>query len=82
MNDKNIMEGLLLTEKGVCDLYMHGTVESTPGNVRQTFSKALNEALCVQDEIYKKMSQKGWYSEKQVEQQKIDEVKNKFSNQN
>ncbi len=82
MNDKNLMEGILLTEKGVCDLYMHGTIESTPGNVRQTFSKALNESLCIQDTLYKQMSQKGWYTEKPVEQQKIQEVKSKYSNQN
>ncbi len=82
MNDQNLMEGILLTEKGVCDLYMHGTIESTPGNVRQTFSKALNESLCIQDTLYKQMSQKGWYNEKPVEQQKIQEVKSKYSNQN
>ena len=36
MNDRQIMEGILLTTKGVCDLYMHGAIESdhpqcTPG---------------------------------------------------
>jgi len=28
MDDKCLMENLLLVEKGVCDLYMHGTIES------------------------------------------------------
>ena len=28
MDDKNLMEDILLLEKGVCDLYMHGTLES------------------------------------------------------
>ena len=28
MDDKNVMENILLLEKGVCDLYMHGTIES------------------------------------------------------
>lgn len=28
MNDKNLMENILLLEKGVCDLFMHGTIES------------------------------------------------------
>ena len=27
MDDRCIMESLLLTSKGVCDLYMHGTIE-------------------------------------------------------
>ncbi len=28
MDDKCIMENLLHTAKGVCDLYLHGTIES------------------------------------------------------
>ena len=28
MDDKCLMENMLLTTKGVCDLYMHGTIES------------------------------------------------------
>ena len=34
MDDKCLMENLLLVEKGVCDLYMHGTIESGTANVR------------------------------------------------
>lgn len=33
MDDKNLMEDILLLEKGVCDLYMHGTLESPTSNV-------------------------------------------------
>lgn len=29
MDDRCIMENLLLTTKGVCDLYLHGTIESS-----------------------------------------------------
>ena len=29
MDDKNLMENLLLLEKGVCDLYLHGTIEAS-----------------------------------------------------
>ena len=46
MDDKCIMENLLLTEKGVCDLYVHGTIESSTTNVHQTFNQALNDSLC------------------------------------
>ena len=45
MNDKDIMEGILLTTKGVCDLYMHGSIESATPNVHQTFNAALNDAV-------------------------------------
>ena len=57
MNDKDIMEGILLTTKGVCDLYMHGTIESGTQNVHSAFDNALKESLCMQEGIYQKMSQ-------------------------
>ncbi len=79
MDDKNVMENILLLEKGVCDLFMHGTIESSTDNVHQTFATALNDALRMQDTIYGKMSAKGWYPTEQVEQTKVDTVKQKFS---
>ena len=72
MDDKCIMENLLLTTKGVCDLYLHGTIESSTKNVHQ-------DSLCMQDDIYKKMSDKGWYSTETAEQQKLMKVKNQFA---
>lgn len=81
MDDKNLMENILLLQKGVCDLYMHGTIESSTSNIHKSFNDALNESLNMQDKIYNKMSSKGWYSTNQVEQQKIDSVKQKFSAQ-
>lgn len=79
MNDQAIMENLLQTAKGSCDMYMHGTIESTTQNVHSAFDDALKESLCMQNSIYQKMSQKGWYPTQQAEQQKITDVKNKFS---
>ncbi len=82
MDDKNVMEDILLLEKGVCDLFMHGTIESSTANVRQAFSTALNDALSMQNTIYGKMSAKGWYSAEQAEQNKLTSLKQKFSPQN
>ena len=81
MNDKDIMEGILLTTKGVCDLYMHGAIESNTDNVHQAFNTALNDSLCMQDTIYDKMAEKGWYPTEQAEQNKINSVKQKFCSQ-
>ena len=81
MNDQAIMENLLLTTKGVCDLYLHGAIESATPNVNQTFDAALNESLTIQDQIYQKMAAKGWYPSEQAPQQKIDQVRQKFANQ-
>ena len=82
MDDKNLMEDILLLEKGVCDLYMHGAIESSTTNVHRTFSKALDEALSIQNTVYDKMASKGWYPSEEVETSKINSVKQKFSNVN
>ena len=79
MDDKNLMENILLLEKGVCDLYMHGTIESSSCNVHQVFSTALNDSLTMQDTLYTKMAAKGWYPTEQAEQTKVNSVKQKFS---
>lgn len=79
MSDRDIMESILLTTKGVCDLFMHGTIESGTANVHQAFCTALNDGLCMQDSIYQQMSKKGWYSNEQAEQQKIQQIRQKFA---
>lgn len=81
MDDKNLMEDILLLEKGVCDLYLHGAIESSTDNAHRTFCCALNDSLAMQDTIYDKMTAKGWYSSEQVEQSKLNSVKQKFNAQ-
>ncbi len=80
MEDKDLMEKELLIIKGVCDLYLHGTIESTTAEVHAAFKDALNESLDIQNKIYNLMAEKGWYKTTTVEQQKIDQAKQKFEN--
>ena len=79
MDDKNLMENLLLLEKGCCDLYMHGTVESSTQNVQGAFRAALSESLTMQGDIYGKMAGKGWYPSSQAPQTQVDTLKQKFA---
>ena len=81
MEDRVIMDNILSTTKGACDLLMHGTIESSTPDVHSAFQTSLNDSLCLQSEIYAKMAQKGWYPTQQVEKQKIDDAKQKFSAQ-
>ena len=76
MNDQEIMENLLLTTKGLCDLYMHGTIESNTEGVHQAF-----DSLAMQGDIYKKMADKGWYPAQQADAQQIAQVRQKFAAQ-
>lgn len=80
MDDKNLMESELLVIKGVCDLYLHGAIESTTTEVHNAFKDALEETLNIQNKIYNLMAEKGWYSTSEVEQNKINTVKQKFQN--
>lgn len=81
MDDKNLMENILLLEKGVCDLFMHGTIEAPTENVHNAFQNALTQSLCMQDTIYDKMAAKGWYPTEQADAAKMNAVKQKFSGQ-
>lgn len=77
--DRDLMEKELLIIKGVCDLYLHGTIESSTAEVHNAFKEVLNESLNIQNKIYNLMAEKGWYKTQTVEQTKIDTVKQTFS---
>lgn len=82
MEDKDLMEKELLIIKGVCDLYLHGTIESSTAEVHSAFKDALNTSLDIQNKIYNLMAEKGWYKTETVEQTKIDTVKQKYVSAN
>ena len=78
MEDKEIMEAELHFVKGICDLYLHGTIESTTQEVHEAFKCALNKSLDMQNKIYNLMKEKGWYQTDIAEQTKIENTKQKF----
>lgn len=80
MQDRDLMESELLVIKGVCDLYMHGTLESTTAEVHEAFQCALEKSLNIQNKLYSLMSEKGWYQTDTAEQQKINSAKQKYEN--
>ena len=82
MEDRDIMEKELLTIKGVCDLYMHGAIESSTAEVHCAFKDALNESLNIQNKLYNLMAEKGWYNTDIAEQQKIAQAEQKFNTNN
>lgn len=81
MQDQVIMDNVLTSVKNACDIFMHGAIESSTPNVHSAFKQALNDCLCMQNEIYAKMEQKGWYPSAQAPQQQINQTKQKYSSQ-
>ena len=80
MQDKEIMENELSLFKGVCDLYMHGTIESSTKEVHDAFKCALNETLDIQNKIFNLMKDKGWYQTCNADSSEINKLKSKYSN--
>ncbi len=78
ISDRDLMEGFLTAAKNACDLYLHGVLESSTPQVRQTLSRALNESMVMQDDIYRLMVQQGWYTSQQAQQAQVEQVRNKF----
>ena len=68
-----------MSVKGCCDLFMHGAIESATPNVHGTFNTALNDALCMQSDIYTEMSNKGWYQNDTAPEQKLQQTKQKYN---
>lgn len=81
MQDQVIMDNILTSVKNVCDIFMHGAIESSTPNVNSAFKQALNDCLCMQNEIYTKMASKGWYPSETAPQQQIQQAKQKYSAQ-
>ena len=79
MNDKEIMEGLLISMKQTCGLMLIGSIESATPQVHDAFGTALTSTLCMQSDLYRDMADKGWYPPEQAPRQKMDAVKQKFS---
>ncbi len=80
MESKLIMNTILTSTKNISDILYHGSVESSTPDIHKAFRNTLNECLDLQNEIFTFMEQKGWYQVEQVEQQKIDQAKEKFGN--
>lgn len=78
MEAKLIMSTILTATKNMSDILYHGSIEASTPEIHTTFRNNLNECLDLQNEIFKFMEQKGWYKQEQVEQQKIDQAKNKY----
>ena len=78
MEDRELMENELLTIKGVCDLYLHGSLESSTAEVHAAFEDALKTSIVIQNKLYNLMAEKGWYQTDTAEQQKINTLKQKY----
>ena len=61
MNDRMLLENMLLLLKSTVEVYVHGSLESFNKPVHTSLKHNLDEIIKMQDDLYKKMTECGWY---------------------
>lgn len=80
MKDKLIMENILLLLKGTCEVYVHGTQESSNKKVHEILKSCLDELLKMQYDVYNKMTECGWYTISNIKTSEIEKTLTKLQN--
>jgi spore coat protein F len=80
MNEKEMMEDLLTTEKHIISAYSTGITETSCKNLRNTLVNNFKNVQDVQFRVFDSLKQKGWYTTKDAPDNDVNQVKNE-SNQ-
>lgn len=79
MNDKEMMQDLLTSEKQVISSYSTGITESSCMNLRNTLVNNFKNAQEIQYKVFDTMKQKGWYQTKDAPTNEVQQLKNDSS---
>ena len=77
MNDEILISNYLLVLKSTVEVYIHGTLESSNQDVRNTLKDNLIETLECQNSTYQEMINHGWYPTTNINTNVIKETYNK-----
>ncbi len=80
MNDQLLMENYLLVLKSTVEVYVHGTLESSNPDVRDTLKLGLDEIIKHQERTYDEMTNYGWYTISNIDSKKIKQTLNNIKN--
>ena len=76
MSDKVLMENMLLLLKSTTEVFVHGSLESSTKAVHNVIKNGLDDIIKLQDDLYNKMTECGWY---QINNIKSSEIKKTLS---
>lgn len=82
MNDKLLMEEMLLLLKSTTEVFVHGSLESSTKAVHNVLKNSLDEIIKLQNNLYLKMTEYGWYTIENIEPKKIRQTLKKLENKN
>jgi len=81
MNDRLLLENMLLLLKSTVEVYVHGSLESSNKLVHNALKSNLDTIIKLQDALYNKMTECGWYVIQNIEAKEIKKTLKKL-NQN
>lgn len=79
MNDKLILENVLLLLKGCAEVYVHGTEEASNKIIHETLKDGLDDILKMQHEVYEEMVASGWYKIQNIKSEEITKALDKLN---
>ncbi len=77
--DKEMATEILTMEKNLAALYYTATQEARTEPLHCNLKSMMNDALTNQQNTFKILLQKGWYTVKEADKSKITEVKSKYN---
>lgn len=81
MQEKELFDDVLSSQKFITETYNTFTNECVTPNIRTEFMRILTEEHQIQSDVFDEMQKRGWYPTPAAEQQKIQQAKQKFQNQ-
>lgn len=81
MNNELIFNNYLMLLKGVVEVYIHGTLESSNEDVKETLKTSLDDILNSQKDTFNIMVENNWYEVNNVKTNVIDQTYKKLTNQ-
>ena len=80
MNDQILMENMLLLLKSNMEVYVHGTLEASNPAVHECLKFGLDQTVILQQNLYNKMTECGWYQISNVNKIVINDTLTKLKN--
>ena len=71
MNDKLILEAVLLLLKSTVEVYVHGTLEASNKSIHDSLKMGLDTIMKMQEDTYNKMVLNGWYKVSNIDSKNI-----------
>jgi len=81
MSNELVFNNYLMLLKGTVEVYIHGTLESSNEDVKETLKTSLDDILNSQKDTFNIMVENNWYEVNNVKTNVIDQTYKKLTNQ-